>query len=781
LRCLGAEALGLEVDWRYCFVPPGERAATTPGVVYVDVGGTVAPGIIDHHGREGPGTCSAMLVVDQREQVYNHLLSPWLVRFEEGRIPAGAVWTPTLVLHHDPDFDALVAAFLVRGLITDGDLPRYARALACYALEVDQGRYPLHLRAEAKAGALDLDRRELDAVHLAYLAIQSFTGPEGRELSSSEKLHLGFELLKCVLEGIVSARGKAPRTLEELSPGAPGVASWRADARFASFAALLDRDLELFQEDFREGRTLDGVQLPAADGGEAIPVRAFVAAGPPRSALNKYWVRGAGFPFFICPLGSPAGQGTAGRAARRRIVLSLEPTFFVDGRKPSLRGLGFRLERAESAARRASGTEVRRGMPRYGGGYCDNPDPWYDGRGHEWTIVDSPLVGTRLTCDEISALATGGDFWKVPLASGSVYLVWAEAEPPITGGAAGPGDAGLRGFVGMSETLTALYRESREEGPLPGGPPVGPEAPGFRITERLRHFPEGTCWPLRIVEIVGGPGSSLEDLARYRREILGEQLVDFSLARVRPGLHFSAPELIDRLLDELGGGGLRPLGGLAPAGERVLFNGRGLVTFAPGGAATASDEPDPDLEILLYGAFLYLTLLRFSERLSDLVPSGQSRLIPGSTRRLREDFLRFEARYYQLEVSRVPRARALFCEIAAALSFAGLFTKVRSELDRLGEIEERVAAERQRRAERIIEGALFVLAVSGLLQTIVTFVDSRNASWSTMWWVIPIVGAFLGLFFWARIRSRGDLSKGPTNVPGRSEARGRGFRRESSR
>jgi hypothetical protein len=749
---LGAEALGLKVDWRYGFVPPGERAATTPGVVYIDVGGTIAPGIIDHHSCEGPGTCSAMLIVEQREQVYNHLLSPWLVRFEEGRIEKGTVWTPTLILHHDPDFDALVAAFLVLNLVADGDLPRYARALAGYALEVDQGRYPLRLRGQAEIGdedILNLDRRELDAVHLAYLAIQSFTGPEGRELTSVEKLRLGFELLDCFLAGIAAKQGDFPRKLEELLPGAPGVDSWRSDARFASFAALLDQDLELFREDFRQGRTLDSVRLPAADGGEAIPVRTFIAAAPPRSVLCKYWVRGAGLPFFICPLGLGAEQGSAGRAARRRMVLSLDPTFSDDGRKPNLRGLGFRLERLESAERRASGTERRRGRPRFGGGYCDNHDPWYDGRGHEWTIVDSPLIGTALSYDKITAVATGGDFWKVPLESGSLYLVWTE---PGVDGAVGPPAAGLPPFAGMSGTLAALYHESGEEEVPAGSRASTPAAPGFRVKERVRRLPVGTCRPLRIVEIQGDPGSSLEDLVRRRREILGERLPDFALARVCLGLHFSTPQRIDRLLEELGGGGLRSLEGLSHEGERVLFNSRSLVTCAP--VTGGGGEPDPDLEVLLYGAFLYLTLLRFSERLSDLVPPGQSRLVPRNTRRLREDFLRFEARYYQLEVSRASRARVLFREIAAALGLAGLFAKVRSELDRLGEIEERVAAESQRRAEGIIQGALFLLAVSGLLQTIVTFLDWSEKSWADAWWVALTIGVFLGLFFWARIQAR---------------------------
>jgi hypothetical protein len=393
-------------------------------------------------------------------------------------------------------------------------------------------------------------------------------------------------------------------------------------------------------------------------------------------------------------------------------------------------------------------------MPRYGGGYCDNPDPWYDGRGHEWTIVDSPLVGTTLPYDEITALATGGEFWKVPLASGSLYLVWTEAdsEASMADGTPEPPESGLRRFAGMSETLAALYRESREEGPFAASPPATPAALGFQVTARVRRFPEGTCRPLRIVEIASGPGSSLEDLVRHRREILGERSPDFSLARVRPGLHFSAPERVDRLLHELGGSALQPLGGLCHAGERVLFNGRSLVACASAGAPKESGGPDPDLEILLYAAFLYQTLLHFSERLSDLVAPGQNRLVPGSTQRLREDFLRFQARYYQLEVSRDAHARALFGETAAALGLAGLFGKVRSELDRLAEIEERVAAERQQRAEGLIQGALFVLALSGLLQTIVAFWAWEEVGWWVLWWVVPTVGAFLGLLIWARFQ-----------------------------
>ena len=34
----------------------------------------------------------------------------------------------------------------------------------------------------------------------------------------------------------------------------------------------------------------------------------------------------------------------------------------------------------------------------------DNSDPWYDGRGHRYTIVDSPNEGTVLTAEEIERI-----------------------------------------------------------------------------------------------------------------------------------------------------------------------------------------------------------------------------------------------------------------------------------------------------------------------------------------------------------------------------------------
>jgi hypothetical protein len=78
-----------------------------------------------------------------------------------------------------------------------------------------------------------------------------------------------------------------------------------------------------------------------------------------------------------------------------RVVISVDPhSKFI------LPYLGYELEKAETLKRKSLGKE-RTGKPRFEKEYCDNEDPWYDGRGHGFTIVDSPRNGTILEYGEI--------------------------------------------------------------------------------------------------------------------------------------------------------------------------------------------------------------------------------------------------------------------------------------------------------------------------------------------------------------------------------------------
>jgi hypothetical protein len=75
----------------------------------------------------------------------------------------------------------------------------------------------------------------------------------------------------------------------------------------------------------------------------------------------------------------------------------------------NLFGLGENLEQMEQKVReQLEGRDTRRfdaqghlRPPRPG---YDHPDPWYDGRGHAYTIIDAPHAGTSLTADQIESL-----------------------------------------------------------------------------------------------------------------------------------------------------------------------------------------------------------------------------------------------------------------------------------------------------------------------------------------------------------------------------------------
>ena len=103
----GARELGLDVHWEFGFVENGTRAATTTGVVYLDVGGYAAPGILDHHAAAGNGSTASVLL-DRPDLAYNHLLDPWLKQRDLGQAIAGVRWTPRLVTHYEPDWDGIV-------------------------------------------------------------------------------------------------------------------------------------------------------------------------------------------------------------------------------------------------------------------------------------------------------------------------------------------------------------------------------------------------------------------------------------------------------------------------------------------------------------------------------------------------------------------------------------------------------------------------------------------------------------------------------------------------
>ena len=103
----------------------------------------------------------------------------------------------------------------------------------------------------------------------------------------------------------------------------------------------------------------------------------------PKSHLFKEWARSEGYDLLIVQW-SP-----------QRVVISVKGDGFL-----SLEGIGEKFNDLEAKKRKELNVIINE--PNRVG--YDIPDPWYDGRAHGYTIIDSPRLGTQLELDEILEL-----------------------------------------------------------------------------------------------------------------------------------------------------------------------------------------------------------------------------------------------------------------------------------------------------------------------------------------------------------------------------------------
>jgi hypothetical protein len=718
---LGARALGITVDWRLRFVPFGVTVSPLPGVLYVDVGGSVQPGGIDHHQGELGAESASEIALRQPECSYGHLMPSWLRRAEEGTLVPGTVWQPAIVSHFNPDWDAVVASWLIKRLVEDGEFPAAAEALVGYSSEVDQGR----LRLDSSVPP------HLFAPHLGYLALQNIVRG-GERLSSEQQLREGWALVERVVDQVRKATDpKRALCVGDFLPAAPGATRWADDPDYADVRNLLAADSVLFEtKDWRDDGRIT-IRLPHGETGEPQDVPGFVLHQEPHSVLHKYWVRSKGIPFYVCPY----GEATDG--VFPRVVLSLDPTGNVPGSRRtqhSLRGLGYRLEREEERTRTGEkGWDDRRGRPRFPDGYCHNDDPWYDGRAHGWTIVDSPRSGTRIRFETIRSIATSGCFWQIPVHEARVTLVWVR-EPDARATTSKSLSEGAS-FGGMAESLTAFYGDLTCE-MLPA-PQAGAEIPGFvgrhRRTLRCSSEPcfDPTLEVLRL-RVASEPGRpvTLEDLVRHVKALPPP---DYSFVRVRIATHFSPRRREESLLAVLAGGALTPLEGAVHPNAQAFFNSHGLLLRHEGmlpDAEPADAMPqDPAEELLLYVALTHEAVSRFSKRIANLVRDrGVRSLDAEKLNALRADFIRFQSRDFTLNVSRTASVQEAFHRVAAAIGLRAHYHEVQSGLRHLAEFEAQVARERLDRASSIGKWLLSAITVAGLLQSVVAV-----ATWTSPW------------------------------------------------
>lgn len=741
-RHLGAKELGVDIRWRHRFVPPGTRAAETPGVLYLDVGGGLGPGVLDHHGDSARPTSTAELILQHRELVYVHLLGPLLERAAAGEDVRGATVSLTLVTHFAPDFDGVTSTYLVRHLIEHGDVPVAASALARYVTDVDQGRY-----------RVELDRREtFFAPHIAQLAVQNLPFEGTRHAGSERTLERGLELIARVLDDIGPTWD--PRSFAPEGDHHPAT-RWAEDARFEDVRELLEAEPEMFAADYEEATRETALLPPEGGSGAPVEVPVFIGKAPPKSKLNKYWVRASGYPYFVCPYATPRDvPEDPGPLRYGRVILSLDPTWRhpLSGEKPSLRGLGFALERAECEARAAlPHGDDRPPTPRWDDGTCDNADPWYDGRGHAFTIVDAPAATTVLDYEVVRGIATGGDFWHVPLARGTVTLM-RTADLDDAGDAAtslAGAWAPMKCPDGIDDRLQPFYEACRAK-------PVADAdlgVPGVVAKREMRDFPDEARGGLELLHVEAAPGATLEQLiAGMHAAIQRFGKPDYALSRIRLGPHNADPARLDGLVRELGDVEVDELP--LAKDELVLFNHRSLLVRALGDSRAV--ENDGYLEVLFYLAFVREALRDYRTRLSDLLRAKTRDR--KKTDELRRDVLAFQTRYYDLEIARGGRARRVSERLVDAMHLVRSYGEIQDQMRQLAQLEAREEALVREKADIFMETALFFVAAAGVFETIVAFLSWDGFDIRTDWeWLVPIIGLLVVIWVIAltlRLRRR---------------------------
>lgn len=741
---VGARELGLQVQWRFDFVPAGASLQPRRDAVILDVGGALGPGIVDQHQDGNLGACAAELVVRYPEYAYGHLMDDWLRRRDDGQDLKGRAFSPALVLHYGPDFDSLVAVHLVQRLVEDGELPSYASALAQYAALVDQGKYQVDLKKPETATS---------PMHMGYLALQYLQGERPSVAQTVGLLEAGIRSIEATTAAWVA---------KDFKVALQDCAEWRTKPEFAAAAKLLDGDFKLYMLDkanadlYGDGETHAAVELPLnGSAGITRAAKAFVLRGHPRSALNKYWVRADGYPYFVCPYDPalkgkrPDGDGNwpsgyAVPAVFGQVMVSVDPLW----RDPttsgtlSLYGLGRALELAECIARAAKGGPHRSGVPRWTDGSVNNADPWYDGRGHDHAIVDSPRSLTVLAYNEIVAIATR-KFFETKLASVEIYLV----QPASLDSDAHQGtqSAHLPRPEELRSSLGSLYDDWDAGGLQAGGfTPGGSDEleqylrnGGFQVAKGARPPPkcltatEGrpAVSPTLLTisaswQASEGSAAKNVTLDELVRQVEAADKASGHRAYVVANVRLAAGQVkgphVDALLERLC---LGKADRTTPEGVSglVLFNGRAIAEVPGRDGAGQPGHGDLLKELLTYAAFQSETLAGFTLAIAKGVDSRSLEM--AALAELRRQFVAFQAKYVVLEPVRNAGARLIFKGICDSLGLEAQHAKLNSEIERLEQLSRDRAEEAQRAAEEIQKVAadrmnkvLFFVGLTGVIQ-----------------------------------------------------------------
>ena len=359
-----------ELQVKFSFVKMGTIAGTEenpiePNKIYLDVGNSLQRGVLDHH-QDGLYRSASEVVFKRPELVLENIESQAEV--------------VEIVVHTNPDLDAVVSAYLTKYIIEYSVLPAGAEELVEYVSLVDQG-----------AKFLDPEKFKTPFTAVAFLNEKI-----NREVNSEEErnqaiIKIIFPLVGELLENI----NKGIDVDSENSLG------WDSEP-LVSLIPEIEKDINFYFQDLKDSEgahntEITSVLLPSHNMTEWDYVDA-VFIDDPSSALFSYYARrdrqnSPGKKGFVLTMVYNTRTG--------QVVIANDAA-----KKYSLAFLGGILEFEETLTRRnlAGGDirlwnkrgELRKKRPGY-----HNPDPWYDGKGHNYTILGSPRNGTVLSSKKI--------------------------------------------------------------------------------------------------------------------------------------------------------------------------------------------------------------------------------------------------------------------------------------------------------------------------------------------------------------------------------------------
>jgi len=373
-------------SWTLSFVASGTTLdrPLPDATIAVDVGNSDPnDGIFDHHHRETNVDCAAELILQHRSEVRQRVGDTEHVR---------------LIGHQSPDLDCLASLFLVWLLGTD---PKRTTApvftdLTEYVGDADQGR----LRPSSTL-----------TLYSYALVLQEWLSNDDRARYPASEItdlfaDLGIEIASPSLDlraAVLSMKLLDELTRSDWHPADPlrqGQVSSRLRPLLDDTSTLVQQQLSRCDEDLqklRENGEMGRMEVPDRDGTTTtLPYARIVDPEANPGILVKYiraWAAHEHNQAVVTIVQHPNAS---------RTVISVNPESGY-----TLKGLGLHLETLEQSARETQETELFRYQDEVeaDGPHTDplfsSSDPWYDGRGHNFTIVDAPREGSQLSVSRV--------------------------------------------------------------------------------------------------------------------------------------------------------------------------------------------------------------------------------------------------------------------------------------------------------------------------------------------------------------------------------------------